>query len=372
MPEILDWQQAGSSNAVASRAANLLADGRMVVFPTETAYVAAASALCPEAIAELSACDGADRGVPLTLALRDAEETRDWVPQISPLGERLVRRCWPGPVELVWAEEARLGLASRLAEPVRDRLCAQGTLAIRNPAHDALRRTMRLLPGPLAIRTLADDASEATTAEQASRHFPNGDVLLIDDGPCRYGRSATAVRVDGDRWQIVREGIVPHDVIERLTRCVVLFVCTGNTCRSPLAEALCRKLLADRLKCPPEELPQRGFVVQSAGLSAMMGGKAAEEAVAVAEMFGADLTAHASQPLTAERLVQADHVLAMTRSHLFALQQQFPRLGPPPRLLDPDGYDIADPIGATQAVYQDCAQQILRHLERFLTEVQPS
>ena len=58
----------------------------------------------------------------------------------------------------------------------------------------------------------------------------------------------------------------------------VLFVCTGNTCRSPLAEALCKKRLADKLNCDPSALPQRGYQVLSAGLVATGGGGAAEEA----------------------------------------------------------------------------------------------
>ena len=72
---------------------------------------------------------------------------------------------------------------------------------------------------------------------------------------------------------------------------------------------------------------------------------------------------------TADRLAQADFVLTMTRSHLFALEQLFPSLGPQPRLLDSAGDDIADPIGGSHDVYEDCARQIICHLERFLTEV---
>ena len=67
-------------------------------------------------------------------------------------------------------------------------------------------------------------------------------------------------------------------VLHRIGARWTVFVCTGNTCRSPLAEGLCKKLLAERLGCPAEELPQRGFLVISAGIAAMMGGEAAAEA----------------------------------------------------------------------------------------------
>src|SRR5271156_1870643 len=94
-------------------------------------------------------------------------------------------------------------------------------------------------------------------------------------------------------WQSVADpGAVPGEEPARRTVCTIVFVCTGNTCRSPMAEALFKKLLAERLGCTVEELPARGFSVLSAGLAAMMGGEAAEEAIEVVREYGADLTHH--------------------------------------------------------------------------------
>ena len=144
----------------------------------------------------------------------------------------------------------------------------------------------------------------------------------------------------------------------------MLFVCTGNTCRSPLAASLCKKLLADRLGCTIEELPARGYHVLSAGLAAVEGGPAAVEAEQAARSFGADLSAHRSQPLTPDLADRADYILGMTRSHARALTDYFGHLGVSPRLLDPAG-DIADPIGGDQPVYDECSQQIWGHLGGF-------
>src|SRR5205085_412340 len=110
----------------------------------------------------------------------------------------------------------------------------------------------------------------------------------------------TVVRLDGDAWAVRSAGAVSEDLLRRQSACLVVFLCTGNTCRSPLAEALCKRRLADRLGCPPEELSARGVHVLSAGLAAMLGGSAAPEAVTVARSFGADLANHRSRPLTAD------------------------------------------------------------------------
>jgi protein-tyrosine phosphatase len=194
--------------------------------------------------------------------------------------------------------------------------------------------------------------------------------LVIDDGPSHYGQASTVVKVTGNRFEVLREGVVTAAALEHLSACIIVFVCTGNTCRSPLAEALCKKLLAERLGCSVEELPQRGFIVLSAGLAAMMGEGAAAEAVEIARELGADLSGHRSRPLTADLAVQADYLITMTRSHLLAVAGHFARATPPPQLLSRDGQDIADPVGCNQQVYRACAQEILRHLEGLVPELQ--
>ena len=148
----------------------------------------------------------------------------------------------------------------------------------------------------------------------------------------------------------------------------ILFVCTGNTCRSPLAEALGKRLLADRLGCAPGELESRGFVVRSAGVAAAPGDAASATAVLVAEEFGADLSAHRSRALTPELLTEATDVIAMTRGHALALELRFPGVGPAPALLGGDGPDLDDPIGGEVDVYRECARTIARHLDRLITE----
>jgi len=150
--------------------------------------------------------------------------------------------------------------------------------------------------------------------------------------------------------------------------CHILFVCTGNTCRSPLAQALCARLLADRLGCEPAELADRGFFVQSAGLAAMIGAEATAEAVAVARELGADLRGHKSQPITLDLLAQTDFLFAMTQAHLEMLAALDLPQRPVLSLLS-GGEDIADPIGCSPEVYRECGRQIRHHLETRLADL---
>ena len=319
------------------RAARALSEGQVVAFPTDTVYALAASALIPEAVAKLAERKTSSNGRPMTLAVRSAGEALDWVPAMSPLGRRLARRCWPGPVTLVF-DGAAQGLASRLPETVRQCVCPSGTVGLRSPAHRALLAALQLLPGPVVLTSAnRAGAAPATTAAAAIETLGDDIGLLIDDGPTQFGRSSTVVQVNGSSWSLLREGPLSAEAVGQQTACLTIFVCTGNTCRSPLAEALFKRKLADRLSCSSEELSARGFLVLSAGLAAMMGGAAAAEAIEAANAYGADLSGHVSRPLTPELAAQADYLVAMTRSHLLTLSAGYAGLGVRPRLLSPAG-----------------------------------
>lgn len=146
----------------------------------------------------------------------------------------------------------------------------------------------------------------------------------------------------------------------------ILFVCTGNTCRSPLAEVLCKQLLARRLGITEAELPMHGYTVQSAGVMAGYGDAASIGAVEVAQTFGIDLNDHRSRPINPELLESATDVVAMTSSHAAVLEMYYFGFGPQPTLLcGPDG-DLPDPIGGDAADYEACANLIAAQLDRLL------
>ncbi|MEZ6124463.1 MAG: low molecular weight protein arginine phosphatase [Planctomycetaceae bacterium] len=149
----------------------------------------------------------------------------------------------------------------------------------------------------------------------------------------------------------------------------VLFVCTGNTCRSPMAEAVFRRLASQRLGCPETRLLDFGFDAFSAGVAASDSYPASRESIQVLAERGIDLSHHLSQPVTVDMLEKADLVLALTPAHLRMLQDARPDLADRMRTLRADGDGISDPIGGSLDEYRQCADEITSCLEDLLDDL---
>ncbi len=125
----------------------------------------------------------------------------------------------------------------------------------------------------------------------------------------------------------------------------LLFVCTGNTCRSPMAAALWRKM---------------GGEAASAGLSAPSGAPASDNALEVMAAEGIDLSPHRSRPVTEDLVLRADLVYGMTEAHALRLQARFPAYADRVRAMP---VEVPDPYGGSPEDYRSAARRIREALE---------
>jgi protein-tyrosine-phosphatase len=137
----------------------------------------------------------------------------------------------------------------------------------------------------------------------------------------------------------------------------LVFVCTGNICRSAMAEAMARRTLAGT-----------GLQVESAGLYALEGAPASEHARTAVAETGADAEDHVARPVTREMVERADRIYVMTDAHRTALLHMGADLEDKVELLDPSGENIADPYGEDLEFYRDVRDRIAAAIEVRLGE----
>jgi protein-tyrosine phosphatase len=355
----------------ASQGARVLASGGLVGFATETVYGIAALATDQKAMERLRELKSRpDR--PFSVHLGSGADARLYVKDISPAAARMMRRGWPGPLTLVLPLGGKLADAALQRAKLYDELSDHDMIGLRCPDEPVAAAMLSAVKGPVVAPSanLAGKPSPRR-ADDVLDAFADRLDLLIDSGPTRYGKDSTIVSMTpqadyADGWSIVRKGVLDERAIRQLLRQRILFVCSGNTCRSPLAAGLARRLLADRVG-GVGELRKHGLEVGSAGLYAMSGAKASPEAVAAADRYGADISRHRSRPLTAELIDEADLVLCMTEMHVVEARRLAPLSADKICRLDSRG-DIPDPIGGGPGVYMKTAERLERVLKTLTEE----
>ena len=189
------------------RAAELLQQGALVAFPTETVYGLGADARDGRAVAAIYAAKGRPSFNPLIVHLPDrraAEALVHW----SDAAEMLASAFWPGPLTLVLPLREGHGLSSLVTAGLE-------TVALRVPAHNTARALLNRFVGPLAAPSANPSGRiSPTSAAHVAAGLEGRIAAILDDGPCTVGVESTIVDISGEAPSLLRAGGLPREHLE--------------------------------------------------------------------------------------------------------------------------------------------------------------
>jgi len=330
--------------------AKIIRQGGLVIFPTETVYGIAADAGNPKAMDRLRRIKKRHPDKPFSLLVSQKEGLLRFSPCRSPKVFKLIDRYWPGPLTVILPgqEDGQ-------------------TVGVRMPNHPVALCLVSACECNLAAPSANLEGRPAPrTCEEALKDMDGLVDVALDAGPATIGTASSIVDFTREEPCIIREGTLTQDQVDETVRKrIVLIVCTGNSCRSVMAEYLLR----DKLK------GRQDIEVVSAGISVFITAPASDGALRILKQRGIDARRHRSQPVTRILVAKADMILTMTQRHYQAILQFAPEAGPRMYLLKKfldkavdlsENPDIADPMGQPDQQYEACAQVIDRALDKVV------
>ena len=367
--KIVKLDEAQDNSEVIKEAADIIDSGGLVAFPTETVY-GIACRVTKDSLEKLDGIKGRTHDKSYTLHIAQSRDALKYVPAMGLNARKLIQNAWPGPLTVVFEleqseiEEQKKNLDASIFEV----LYRENSIGIRCPDNKTAQELIQQANHPIVAPSAnITGRPPAIDAQQVITQLSGKIDMLLDAGPSKYKKSSTVAKIGKKGLEILRHGMYSQVELEVLSQVNFLFVCTGNTCRSPMAEGIFKKYLAEKLQCKVDELEKIGYKVSSAGIIGAAGFPASDESIKACAVLGVDIGAHRNQALSKELIEKSDFIFAMEKMHWDRIIFLDPRSLNRCFLLA-GNKEVPDPIGRPQKYYDNCAKLITKAVKERISE----